>query len=124
MPQQEWQCPFCSSISARPQGLPIHIRSRHAKQYPKWSKNPLRIQEALRSSTQEMSDQAPEPPVVSEPAAAVLAQASQKTDNQSAIDLLNQAHVQLRARKQAIEAELARLNDLNLEIGLVRRNRG
>jgi len=35
------------------------------------------------------------------------------------MDLLNQAHVQLRTRKQAIEAELARLDDLNKELQLV-----
>jgi prefoldin subunit 5 len=35
------------------------------------------------------------------------------------MDLLNQAHVQLRTRKQAIEAELARLDDLNKELQIV-----
>jgi hypothetical protein len=35
------------------------------------------------------------------------------------MDLLNQAHAQLRTRKQAIEAELARLDDLNKELQIV-----
>ena len=35
------------------------------------------------------------------------------------MDLLNQAHSQLRTRKQSIEAELARLDDLNQELQII-----
>ena len=115
MAHQEWQCPFCLNTSTRPQGLAAHVRSGHAKQYPKWLKNPQRLQDALKPATQ----QAPEPLVASQPTEEAPLQAPPTMNGNPTMDLLNQAHAQLRTRKQAIEAELARLDDLNKELQIV-----
>lgn len=116
MPQL-WKCPFCSSTSSRPQGLAAHIRYGHVKQYPKWLKNPNRIEEARQGALQETEteaskEQAPELAAESVEGVQLAAQSSENPTEQ----LLVQAQAQLVARKSVIEAELARLDDLREEI--------
>ena len=115
MAHQEWQCPFCQNTSTRPQGLAAHIRSGHPKQYPKWLKNPQRLQDALKAAAQ----QAPKSLVVPQPADEAPRRVPQSMNGNPTMDLLNQAHSQLRTRKQSIEAELARLDDLNQELQII-----
>jgi hypothetical protein len=109
MSQPELQCPFCEQTSSRPQGLAAHIRSRHPKQYPKWLKTPSRLADA--------ANQQPEPPAIPQ---AVHAEAPVSSppavEANPALDLLKKAHAQLIARRQNIEAELARLTGLTKEL--------
>ena len=121
MAHQEWQCPFCPKTLTRPQALAAHIRNGHAKQYPKWLKNPQRLQDALKAATQQPPEQAqaPESPVVSQPTDAAPLRAPQTMNGNPTMDLLKQAQAQLRTRKQAIEAELARLDGLKQELQII-----
>ena len=120
MPQQELQCPFCKQTSSRSQGLAAHIRSRHAKQYPKWLKTPNRLVDASNGAVApKVATQPPQP----EPPAIVQAiqteapvSAPQNVAANPALDLLKQAHRQLVERRQSIEGELSRLTGLTKEL--------
>src|SRR5665811_1823810 len=100
MAHQESQCPSCPKTLTRPQSLAAHIRSGHAKQYPKWLKNPQRLQDALKAATQQPPEQAqaPESPVVSQPTDAAPLRAPQTMNGNPTMDLLKQAHAQLSVR--------------------------
>ena len=113
MAQQEWQCPFCETTSSRPQGLAAHIRSGHPKQYQKWLKDPQRLAQALKAGSATPSEKLKRPatpdPEPAEPTPAPGA------DNPT-LELLNEAHRQLTARKRTIETELARFDELKKEL--------
>ena len=114
MAQQEWQCPFCETTSSRPQGLAAHIRYGHAKQYQKWLKDPQRLAQALKtaSATPPGKPLKRPPTPVPEPAEPRPAPGA---DNPT-LELLNEAHRQLSARKRTIETELARFDELKKEL--------
>ena len=117
MAQQEWQCPFCETTSSRPQGLAAHIRYGHPKQYQKWLKDPQRLAQALKpvSATPPSKPLKRPPTPVPEPTEPVEPRPAPGADNPT-LELLNEAHSQLSARKRTIESELARFDELKKEL--------
>jgi hypothetical protein len=120
MPSQQWKCPFCSTTSARPQGLAAHIRYTHTKQYPKWLKNPQRLGEARQEGTPELVEDVTLKPTAPASKHIETAEVQPIADNATE-QLLLQAHAQLIARKEIIESELARLDELRGEMGTIER---
>src|ERR1051326_8182811 len=130
---QKLQCPFCSSISMRGTGLSAHVRGQHAKEYAKWNKNPNRIIEAAAASPQEepnanrriRSLRSPAPVEIVKAAAGPSPhqprtspdgrKQTTQTDVNDALAMLQKAHAQLSTRKQMIESELARIEELRGE---------
>jgi hypothetical protein len=118
MPQQQWNCPFCTTSSLRPQGLAAHIRYGHSKQYQKWLNNPQRLKEAQQAVSSASADAAPIPSAARGPEQVEPVHTPPIADSSTA-QLLHQAHAQLIARKRVIEAELARLDELKKELQTV-----
>jgi hypothetical protein len=121
MPTSEFQCPFCEKTSPARQGIVAHIRLHHKKQYTKWIKNPNRL-ETLEPKPQARTKTVKKQPTPPEPAAAV-AEPTRAAEpvlsaptGDGALGLLNQARQQLLDRKQTIEAELAKMEALRLEL--------
>ena len=133
---QKLQCPFCSTVSTRGTGLSAHVRSKHSREYRKWNKNPNRLLEAAAAvsppkdarKNRPLPRVQPSAPVtIREEAAATQpieeqrivlpAPAPQKGDKDSngAFSLLQKAYEQLSTRKQSIENELARIEELRGE---------
>ena len=129
---QKLQCPFCSAISVRGTGLSAHIRGQHAKEYANWNKNPNRIIEAAAASPQQerkasgriRSIASPEPVQIVKAAGpgrhqprTLPGRGNQTTqsDVNHALIMLQKAHEQLSARKQMIESELVRIEELRGE---------
>ena len=121
MPQHVLHCRFCEQISSRPQGLAAHIRNRHPKQYPKWLKTPTRLDDARNSRTPASKSAAEsdgpsrdQTSAAASPVPTPIAAVENPT-----LDLLRQVHGQLLERKQSIEADLVRLNNLTKELEAV-----
>ncbi len=122
MPQPELRCPFCEQTSSRSQGLASHIRSGHAKQYPKWLKMPTRLTDAVKgtapksakspivkqSSTKQVTvkraaaKEVLELPVESRAQVEVPVPSAPAVAANPALELLKQAHTQLVERRQNI----------------------
>jgi hypothetical protein len=124
------QCPFCATISARGTGLSSHIRSQHPREYGKWSRNPNKIGDAAaaalpaRASAKASPVERGKPRAVgvtaeAKPSGNVLATAVPERNvdagGNDAGRLVEKAYHQLTARKQSIEAELARIDTLRAE---------
>ena len=133
---QKLQCPFCSTVSTRGTGLSAHVRTQHSREYGKWNKNPNRLLEAAAAASpqKEARKNRPVPRVqlsapvkireeaaatqpVQEQAIVLPPTASQKSDKDGneAFGLLQKAYEQLSTRKQSIENELARIEELRGE---------
>lgn len=129
------QCPFCTTISTRGTGLSSHVRSQHAREYGKWNKNPSKLADAAaaalpRKASAKTSLVDPVRPLVDVTAKVTRGQRAQPSGNVSALAvqqgsrdpggndahrLVQKAYDQLSARKQSIEAELARIEALRTE---------
>jgi len=133
---QKLQCPFCSTVSRRGTGLSSHVRTQHPREYGKWNKNPNRLLEAAAAASPQkearknrpVSRVQPSAPVkireeaaatqpIQEQASVLPAHAPQTGDKDSneAFSLLQKAYEQLSTRKQSIENELARIEELRGE---------
>ena len=135
---QKLQCPFCSTISMRGTGLSAHVRGQHRREYGKWNKNPNRLLEAAAAALPQQEPnrnralhpvRSPAPVGLGEAAIAIPAQTIQEqailltvptprtgeNHGHEAFGLLQKAHEQLSTRKQAIESELARIEELRGE---------
>src|SRR5689334_20961453 len=134
---QKLQCPFCPAMSTRGTGLSAHIRARHSKEYGKWNKNPNRLLEAAAAAASPQPEpgknrrlrpvRSPAPVDLGDAAIptehiqeqpkrlAVPAPQPGENDVHEALSLLQKAYEQLGTRKQAIEAELARIEGLRRE---------
>src|SRR5215472_14160783 len=132
---QKLQCPFCSTVSTRGTGLSSHVRTQHRREYGKWNKNPNRLLEAAAAASPQkearkrpvhrVQQSAPvkirEEAVATEPIqeqAIELAAPGPQTgdkDSNEALSLLQKAYEQLSTRKQSIESELARIEELRGE---------
>jgi hypothetical protein len=130
---QKLHCPFCSSISTRGTGLSSHIRAQHPTEYGKWNKNPNRLPEAAAAVSPQQEPKrnrrlhtvqssakigrrkvaAAAEPIQEQPTE--LAATASYTGENEALTLLQTAYEQLSARKQTIEAELARIEGLRGE---------
>jgi hypothetical protein len=103
-----------------------HVRNSHKKQYPKWSKDPNRLQPVEAKSQERHKSVKPprkatiaEPPAkIAEPLQAVESVPS-TTNGDGALGLLNQAREQLVDRKEIIESELSKMEDLRTELGRI-----
>jgi hypothetical protein len=130
------QCPFCTTISTRGTGLSSHIRSQHPREYGKWKKNPSRLADAASAaSSGKVSAKTPSVnPVQPLPvhmtaearrspraesrddlSAPAVGQGSGGAGGDDARGLVQKAYHQLSARKQSIEAELARIEVLRAD---------
>jgi hypothetical protein len=127
------QCPFCATTSARGTGLSSHIRSQHPREYAKWNKNPNKLVDAASpakvsgktSRTNavvpmpgDVAAEATRPPKAKssrKPAPLAIQHVDPDGGGNSARDLVQKAYEQLSARKQSIEAELARIEALRSE---------
>ncbi len=122
---QKLQCPHCATISTRGTGLSSHIRTQHPKEYARWNRNPNRLLEAAAAASSKKDAPAEKPPARAaapaprkvEEAAPAPPPAARKSvepevDGDKAQELLQQAYEQLTARKQNIEADLARIEAL------------
>ncbi len=136
---QRLQCPYCSTISTRGTGLSSHVRTQHPKDYAKWNRNPTRLVEAAAAASpanapaekrrsrvgapaHKVEEAAPAPvqeAVPAPPPAAAAESVEPELNGDKAQDLLQQAYEQLAARKQTIEAELARIEALRVEHDVV-----
>ena len=122
---QKLQCPHCATISTRGTGLSSHVRTQHPKEYARWNRNPNRLIEAAAAASsvkgapaekhrppvaaaapRKVEEAAPPPP----PAAAKSVEPEANGD--MAQELLQKAYEQLTARRQNIEADLARIEAL------------
>ena len=131
---QKLQCPFCSTVSTRGTGLSSHVRAQHPREYGKWNKNPNRLLDAAAAPPKEVSKKRslphvqPSAPVkmreeplatqpIQEPATPITAPVRQSNDKDGheALSLLQKAYEQLSSRKQSIESELARIEELRGE---------
>jgi hypothetical protein len=128
-------CPFCSSTSTRGTGLSSHIRSQHPREYTKWNKNPKKLLDAAKQPEPEHSGKAPKAKRILSPAAKPASEVTQRSREEArsadsalvdavpahtpagddARRLVEQAHEQLKVRKQMVEAELARIESLRAE---------
>ena len=133
---QKLQCPFCSTVSTRGTGLSSHVRAQHPREYGKWNKNPNRLLEAAVADAPQkeagkkrpsqrvqpsvpvkIREEAVATPPIREQAMA-LETPARKTgdeDGNQALGLLQKAYEQLSTRKQSIENELARIEELRGE---------
>ena len=130
------QCPFCATISTRGTGLSSHIRSQHAREYVKWNKNPNKLVDAAAAASPakvsgktsrtnavvpvpgDLAAAATRPPEAEssrKPAPMAVQHVDPDGGGNSARDLVQKAYEQLSARKQSIEAELARIEALRSE---------
>ena len=130
------QCPFCPTVSTRGTGLSSHIRSQHPREYGKWNKNPSRLTDAAlaaspgKVSAKTSSVDSVQPLPVDVGGEATRPRRAKLTDKVSSVDvepgfhaggandargLVQKAYDQLRARKESIEAELARIEALRAE---------
>jgi len=107
-------CPFCSKRMPNRAGLASHIRSAHAKSYAKWRNQshshnaakppaPARVQVAS----------APEPAPI---ANLKVREKASIAPQDPTLALLNKAYKQLNERKQAVEEQLQRFDDLRKEL--------
>jgi hypothetical protein len=130
---QKLQCPFCSAISMRGTGLSAHVRGQHAKEYANWNKNPNRMIEAAAASPKQerkasgriRSIGSPEPVEIVKAAAGpsrhqprtlpTRGKQTTQSDVNNPLVMLQKAHEQLSARKQMIESELVRIEELRGE---------
>ena len=114
-------------------GLSAHVRGQHAKKYAKWNKNPNRIIEAAAASPQEELNSNGRIPSLRSPAPVEIVTAAAgasrqqprilpnggkqttQSDVNDALAMLQKAHKQLSTRKQMIESELARIEELRGE---------
>ena len=133
---QKLQCPFCSIVSTRGTGLSSHVRTQHPREYGKWNKNPNRLLEAAaaaspqkeakknrsgprveRSAPVKIREEAVATQPIQEQAIVLPAPAPQTGDKNGneAFSLLQKAYEQLSTRKQSIENELARIEELRGE---------
>ena len=124
------QCPFCSTVSTRGTGLSSHVRTQHPREYGKWNKNPSRLLDAATAASPQQAPKknqrvhrGPHPATVSKTAApaqpirqqtTVLAAVHEDGGNE-AFGLLQKVYEQLSTRKQKIESELARIEELRGE---------
>jgi len=133
---QKLQCPFCSTVSTRGTGLSSHVRTQHPREYGKWNKKPNRLLEAAAAASPQNEARKKRPMARVEPSAPVkireeaiatqpvkeqanvlparVPQAGDKNGNE-ALSLLQKAYEQLSTRKQSIENELARVEELRAE---------
>lgn len=126
---QKLQCPHCATISTRGTGLSSHIRTQHPKEYARWNRNPNRLLEAAAAASSAASSPkdgpaekhrarvaAPAPRKVEEaappPPPAAAKSVEPEVNGDKAQELLQKAYEQLTARKQNIEADLARIEAL------------
>jgi hypothetical protein len=129
MPTQDLQCPFCDITSARGTGLTAHIRGRHPNKYAKWVKDPNRLEAArMAAATKETAGKpseaksaaAPKQTAAKADSAAVKSTPVQPTaTGNAALELLRTAQAHLGTRKESIEAEIARFDDLKKELEAV-----
>ena len=114
-------------------GLSAHVRGQHAKKYAKWNQNPNRIIEAAAASPQEELNSNGRIPSLRSPAPVEIVKAAAgasrqqprilpnggkqttQSDVNDALAMLQKAHKQLSTRKQMIESELARIEELRGE---------
>jgi hypothetical protein len=112
-------------------GLSAHIRARHPKQYKNWNRNADRFVEAANAAAPKAEPKRnlpvrvmlPAPVIESHPepvekqrAQSPVAMPQLSTANgNEALNLLQKAHDQLAARKDSIEAEVARVEALRSE---------
>jgi hypothetical protein len=130
------QCPFCATISARGTGLSSHVRSQHPREYAKWNKNPNKLVDAAGAASatarsgKNSRARTVTPVSVDVAADAVRASNAEPTGNSTPLsiehrhkdgkgtearNLVQKAYEQLSARKESIEAELARIDALQSE---------
>jgi hypothetical protein len=110
MPNKIVPCPFCGKRVSRGTALASHIRSAHSQQYAAWRKqgtSPAASVSAVSPTAD--SNQT----VEAEPSTQHIGGASSTL---SARNLLAQAYEQLLARKQSIEEQLSRFDDLRKEM--------
>ena len=115
MPQQELKCPFCPKTSSRGTGLASHIRSSHAKQYRRWVKDPNRLQPAPKPRSSAVRDQHHIQTLV-QPRSTQTLEPEQIAPGNPTFQLLSDTLSQLQQRKQTVEKELARFDDLRKEL--------
>ena len=129
--QQNLHCPFCEATSTRGTGLSAHVRARHPNQYKNWNRNPDRFAEAAHSAAapkakperkRQVGVMTPAPvqplpqPVEQQRTESTAAKRQLSTANgNQALSLLQKVHDQLAARKDSIEAEIARVEALRIE---------
>ena len=135
---QKLQCPFCPVIATRGTGLSAHVRAKHPRQYGKWNKNPNRLLDAGKGASPQLevgndrrsralpslapvkvveAAAVPAPPIQEEKPVLSAAHAplTAESDVHDSLRLLQKAHEQLSMRKQSIETELVRIEELRGE---------
>ena len=122
---QKLQCPFCPVIATRGTGLSAHVRAKHPRGYGKWNKNPNRLLDAGKAAspqpevtkTRSLLPEAPiQAPSIQKPvSSAARAPGTSERNGADSLSLLQKAFEQLNTRKQSIESELARVEELRGE---------
>ena len=102
--------------------MSAHVRNGHPKQYPKWSKDPNRLK-PVEAKAQERPKSVKQQPTTAEPPATIAepmeAPHSLPSGPNGVLELVNQARQQLVDRKQTIESQLSKMEDLRAELGRV-----
>jgi hypothetical protein len=116
MPYQELKCPFCPKTSSRGTGLASHIRFAHPKQYRKWAKDPNRLQATPKLGSPDTPNRPASPPRLGQTEPTQTIQTEQIAPGNPTLQLLTDTLSQLQRRKQTVEKELARFDDLRKEL--------